>query len=174
MLPIFLISLILTIYSFISIYIRLDVRLLNFRIKYEKKTLRLLTAIPLFIISLFMAIIFGNIAFDDPTLVKVEQSPSKHKHLSHSDLRINEIELSERLIKKFKCELDEDYSNSDDFLISSQYISMQHDIDKVNIWFDHYKQNMPDFDESISETISKQLHLFENSCLQLGGKLGEE
>lgn len=145
----------LTIYFLISIYIKLDPRLVHFRIKYEKKLLSLFVAIPLFLITMFMTIILSG------THEEVRPNSTKTNVTRNKD-------SVENLLHKFQCDLN-DTSVSNDYKNSFEYSSMQNDIDKVNTWVKNYKNGMPDFNIPIEDVVSQQLQLFRSSCEALGG-----
>lgn len=74
-------------------------------------------------------------------------------------------------MKSFKCNLNKP-SVSKDYKNSFEYISMQNDIDKVNLWVKNYKNDASEFDVPIEEVVSQQLRLYKkSSCEALGGEL---
>lgn len=159
---------IVILYSIFSIFLRLDPRLIEYKMKYENKVWKISIAIPVLILSLFLLLyillpIQSDSSNAQPTM---NQAPQEIY-----DFTSSKKEDVNSLLKKFKCDLENIPNLSKDYKNSFEYISMQNDIDKVNLWVKNYKNGISDFDIPIEDVVAKQLELFESSCEYLGGKL---
>ena len=81
-----------------------------------------------------------------------------------------DLKKAEQLVKEFNCSVTHIASDAN-IIDQYNFNAMQSDKEKVEFWLSNYKKGMNDFNQPLSEIITRQLEVFTSSCESLGGHL---